>query len=83
VLASEIFCLVARVAAHSVHAVAIFAALHILQVLVAVISLQRRIARRMAILAARRCQYAVHLKESGARDIHILLPWASGQRSGK
>src|SRR6266403_149189 len=43
------------------------AALHVLQVHVAVISLQGSIARRMAVLASRRSQYAIKLQKRCAR----------------
>src|SRR6266849_2891798 len=48
--------LMARIAAHPVHAVPIFAALYVLKMHVAVITLKGRIARGVTVLAARRSQ---------------------------
>src|SRR5712664_214533 len=55
--------LMACIAAHCGYFVSIGAELHVLQVHVAVISLQRSIARRMAVLASRRSQYAIKLQK--------------------
>src|SRR5882672_2114348 len=78
-LTGNILCLVAGVAAHSVNSVAILAPLHVLQMLVAVISLKRSVASGMAILAARRSQHAIHLEKRSARSIRILPGCASRQ----
>ena len=57
----------ASVAFHSVNAFAIGPAFHVLNVHVAVVTLQRRIARRMAILAARRNKNSPGAIERGLR----------------
>ena len=53
VFASEIRGLVAGVATHSVNAVTILAALYVLKVGMAVVTLKRRVSGRMAVLTAR------------------------------
>ena len=64
VFAGQICGLMAGVAAHAVDSVAVFAALYVLQMHVAVVALQRSVASRVAILAARRSQNFIDLKES-------------------
>ena len=61
VFAGEICGLVAGVATHGADAVAVFAALYILQVDVTVIALERSVACGMAVLTARRSENFVDL----------------------
>lgn len=55
----------------------VFAALYILNMHVAVVALQRRIARGVAILAPRRSQHAIYLDERRLRRRRIRL-WRAG-----
>src|SRR5438445_7348610 len=68
VFASEIGGLVARIATHSVNTVTILAALHVLKVGMAVVTLERRVSGRVAILAARRREDFIDLEKSLARS---------------
>ena len=63
VFAGEICGLVASVATHGADAVAVFAALHILQMNVVVVALQRGVSGGVAILAARRSKNLVDLQK--------------------
>jgi glutaredoxin-related protein len=56
----------AGVTAHCGDAVAVNAALDVLNVDVAVVTLQRSVAGGMAVLASRRCQNTIDLEECGA-----------------
>jgi len=73
--------LMARIAAHPVHAVPIFAALYVLKMHVAVITLKRRIARGVTVLAARRSQDTINLKKCGARRTRVWFGWTSSKGS--
>src|SRR5215467_13575561 len=63
--------LMASVAAHAVGAMAVFAALHVLEMNVAVVPLKRRVARRMAVLAARKSENFVYVQECFAGGVGI------------
>ncbi len=63
--------LVAGVAAHPIHAVAVSPALHVLHVDVAVVALQRRVSRGMAVLTSRRRENFVDLQKRRARCVGI------------
>src|SRR5258706_10965467 len=80
VFAGNIGTLVTGGAAHSVNAQAILAALHILQMDMAIVALQRRVTGGMAVLAARRGKYFVDVQKSFARGAGIRL---GGSGSGK
>ncbi len=73
VFAGNIGTLVTGGAAHSVNAQAILAALHILQMDMAIVALQRRVTGGMAVLAARRGKYFVDLQKCFARGAGIRL----------
>src|SRR5260370_41392243 len=81
VFAGKIGSLVTGVAAHSVNTQAILAALHILQMDVAIVALQRRVTGGKAVLAARRGEYFVDLQKILARVAGIpFLPLGGGKR---
>src|SRR5260370_21734100 len=81
VFAGKIGSLVTGVAAHSVNTQAILAALHILQMDVAIVALQRRVTGGMAGLGARRGEYFFNLQKCFARGAGIrVLPSGSGKR---
>jgi len=63
-VASEIRGLVAGVATHSVDTVTVLAALYVLKVGMAVVTLERSVPGRVTILAARRGKYFINLKKS-------------------
>src|SRR6266478_488533 len=65
--------LVAGVAAHAVDAVAIFAALHILQMDMAVVALQGRVPGGVAVLATRRSKNSVELQKCFAGGVRVRL----------
>jgi len=69
----EIGSLMARIASHAVDAVAIFATLYVLQVDMTVVALKGRIARGMAVLAARKGEDFVDLQECLAGGVCIWL----------
>lgn len=69
----KIRCLMAGIATHAIDTVPVLSALYILNVYVTVVALQRRVTSRVAILAARRGQDPVQLKESGARGVGVRL----------
>jgi len=71
VLARNICSLVASVAAHAIDAVAVLAALDILQVDVAVVALERGVAGGMTILAAREGEDFEDLKECFAGSVGV------------
>lgn len=71
VLARKICSLVASVAAHAIDAVAVLAALDILQVDVAVVALERGVAGGMTILAAREGEDFEDLKECFAGSVGV------------
>src|ERR1700674_595956 len=79
VFAGKIGGLVASVAAHAVNTLAIFAALDVLRVDMAVIALQRRVTRRVTVLAAGRGEDFVDLQKCLARGLGI---WFGGPGSG-
>jgi hypothetical protein len=83
VLAGEIRGLVAGVATHAGHTMAILAAPYILQMDVTVVALQRRVTGRMAVLTTRRSEDFVDLQESFARRVGIGFgAWRRGVNGG-
>jgi hypothetical protein len=78
VRARKIRGLMARAAFHSVYAFAFGAALHVLNVHVPIITLQRRVARRMAIPATRGIKNSPRAIESSLRGGRVRFLGAAG-----